>query len=102
MFDWQEFVRQHLSGLALDSAEREAVYTELAAHLEESYGSLRREGLSEQAALSRTLAQVENWQDLRRKICAAKKELPMQNRTHQLWIPGFLTLILSIVSQAAL
>jgi len=102
MPDWHELVRQRLSGLALDAAEKQEVHAELASHLEESYESFRREGLSEQAGLNRTLAQVENWQDLRRKICAAKKEHFMQSRLRQLWIPGFLTLILSMLFQFAL
>ncbi len=102
MPDWRALVSQRLSGLRLDSSEREAVYAELASHLEECYGTFRQEGLSEQAALERTLALVENWHDLRRKICAAKKEHVMQHRLRQLWIPGFLTLILSVVSLATL
>jgi hypothetical protein len=42
MPDWQELVRRHLTGLALDPAEKDQVYAELASHLEESYESLRQ------------------------------------------------------------
>ncbi|HET8923209.1 MAG TPA: hypothetical protein VFN26_09475 [Candidatus Acidoferrum sp.] len=98
MPDWLRLVSQRLSELALDSAEKEEVHAELAAHLEETCESFRREGLSERAAVHRTLSQVDNWHDLQRSISIAKKtEDPMKNRMRQLWIPGFLTLILSTI-----
>ena len=98
MVDWQKLVGQRLSGLALDAAEKDEVHAELAAHLEDFYESLRTKGLSEQAAIQQTLAQVANWPDLRRKILIAKKGRDfMKKRLHQLWIPGFLTFILSTV-----
>src|SRR6266446_5302101 len=98
MPDWQKLVSQVLSGLALDAAEKDEVHAELAAHLEDFYESLRTKGLSEQAAMQQTLAQVANWPDLRRKILIAKKGRDfMKKRLHQLWIPGFLTFILSTV-----
>lgn len=98
MPDWQELVRKRLSGLALDAVERDEVHAELAAHLEESYESLRIKGLPEQAAMQRTLAEVPDWQELRRRIFDAKKRGHiMKKRLHQLWIPGFLTMGLSIV-----
>jgi hypothetical protein len=103
MPDWLALVRQRLSGLALDDAEKDEVHAELAAHLEESYEALRAQGVPEQTAASRTLSQVTNWQDLQRKIHATKRrEYPMQKRLHQLWIPGFLTLALSMIFLMAL
>jgi len=98
MPDWQKLVGQRLSDLALDAAEKEEVHAELAAHLEDFYESLRTKSLQEQAAIQQTLAQVANWPDLRRKILMAKKGRDfMKKRLHQLWIPGFLTFILSTV-----
>jgi len=103
MRDWAELVRQRLSGLALDAQEKDEVHAELAAHLEESYQTLLNQGLPEQAAFHRVLFQVANWRDLRRKIFIAKRSgHPMQKRLHQLWIPGFLTLVLSVVFLATL
>lgn len=99
MADWQELVRQRLSGLALDAGEKEEVHVELAAHLEESYESLRTKGLPEQAAMQQTLAQVADWQDLRRRIDSAhRRKDNMTNRVRQLWIPGFLTLAISMTA----
>ena len=98
MPDWKKLVGQRLSDLALDAAEKEEVHAELAAHLEDFYESLRTKSLQEQAAIQQTLAQVANWPDLRRKILMAKKGRDfMKKRLHQLWIPGFLTFILSTV-----
>jgi hypothetical protein len=100
MPDWQELVRQRLSGLALDAEEKDEVHAELAAHLEESYESLRAKGLSEQAAMQQTLEQVADWQALRRRIQTARtKENIMNDRVRQLWLPGLLTFALSMVLQ---
>jgi hypothetical protein len=97
MPDWQELVRQRLSGLALAAEERGDVHAELAAHLEESYEFLRTKGLPEQAAMQQTLAQVTDWQDLRRRIQTARtKENSMNDRVKQLWLPGFVTFLLSM------
>ena len=96
MPDWEKLVSHRLAGLALDAAEKEEIYSELAGHLEESYESLRSEGLADQEAIHRTLAQVADWRDLQRKIFVAKRRgYLMQKRAHQLWIPGFLAMILS-------
>src|SRR6266850_985978 len=98
MPDWQKLVRRRLSGLAVDFTEREEIHTELAAHLEESYESLRTKGLPEQAAMQQTLAQVADSQDLRRRIQVARtrKENIMNDRVRQLWLPGLLTFVLSM------
>ncbi len=96
MPDWQELVRQRLSGLAVDSTEKEEIHAELAAHLEESYEALLKEGIAEEAAVRRTLSEVTNWQDLQRKIHLARNgKDTMTNRVTQLWLPGLLTFVLS-------
>jgi hypothetical protein len=98
MPDWQELVSQHLAGMALDADEKAEVHAELTAHLEESFEALRRRGLLEKEAAHRTLRQIGDWQSLRREVVVAKRrERPMKKRMHQLWVPGFLTLTLSIV-----
>ena len=103
MPNWQELVRQLLSGLALDIAERDEIHAELAAHLEESYEAFCAEGLLQREAVEHTLAQVADWQDLQRKILIARRrKQPMQKRVHQLWIPGVLTMMLSTIFLMAL
>ena len=102
MADWHELVRRRLSGLALDAADKDEVHAELAAHLEESYESLRTEGLTDCAAMQQALAQVSDWKCLQREVYFAKRGVfHMQKRLQQLWIPGFLTLILSTFSLMA-
>jgi hypothetical protein len=98
MRDWEALVEGHLVGLALEPAERAEVIAELAAHLEESYEALLKEGAPEHVAFHRVLSRVTNWRDLQGRILIAKRSrYPMQKRVHQLWIPGFLTMALSIV-----
>jgi hypothetical protein len=97
MPDWQKLVRQRLCDLALDAGEKDGVHAELAAHLEESYEASLKQGVPEQVAVHRALSQVTNWQDLRRRIQIARtmKENIMNDRVRQLWLPGFLTFLLS-------
>jgi hypothetical protein len=103
MPDWNKLVRQRLAGLELDAAEKEEVHAELAGHLEESYENLRKQGVSEREAVVRALFEVKNWRDLQMRIFLAKRRGHfMKKRVQQLWIPGFLTLILSVVFQMML
>src|SRR5215472_5846667 len=97
MPNWKELVRQRLSGLALDVSGKEEVHAELAAHLEEVYETFCKKGLPEREAVDRTMEQVSDWQDLQAKILLARRGDFMRKRAQQLWIPGFLTLILSTV-----
>ncbi|HXJ05140.1 MAG TPA: permease prefix domain 1-containing protein [Candidatus Acidoferrum sp.] len=98
MPDWNALVREHLAGLSLEAEERREVIAELAAHLEETFEELCQQGLAEEAAVRRTLSQVKDWQDLRRKIqTARKRENIMSNRVRQFWLPGFATLFLSTI-----
>jgi hypothetical protein len=96
MRDWEAVVESRLSGLALEPAEKAEVIAELAAHLEQICEELRRQGMTQEEAVARTLSQVEDWQDLRRKIQTARtKENLMTNRVRQFWLPSLLTLSLS-------
>lgn len=70
---------------------------ELAAHLEEICQELRRQGMTDEEAVGRTLSQVEDWQALRRRIQSAKREENvMSNRVRQFWLPSLGTLVLSL------
>ena len=98
MPDWQDLVRRELSDLALNVGEKDEVHTELAAHLEESYEALLKEGVTEPTAVQCVLSQVSNWHDLKRKIDLARLgKDTMTNRVTQLWLPGLLTFGLSMV-----
>jgi hypothetical protein len=98
MPDWEAIVQRELGGLALDAPEQREVIAELAAHLEETFEALRKEGVPEELAVERTLAQVPNWRVLKRKIQMARiAEDVMTDRVKQVWLPGFLTLFLSMM-----
>src|SRR6266436_9307507 len=98
MPDWQELVSKGLSSLKLSAAEREEVHAELAEHLEETYEALLREGVPEPDAIQHVFSLAGNWNDLQRKIFAARTgKDTMTNRVKQFWLPGLLTFTLSMV-----
>jgi hypothetical protein len=97
MLDWEAQVERQLHGLALELAERAEVIAELAAHLAEGCEELRRQGMTEEEAVKRTLSQVGDWQELCSRIQTARtKENIMTNRVTQFWLPSLLTLLLSM------
>ena len=98
MPDWQELVSKGLSSLKLSAAEREEVHAELAEHLGETYEALLREGVPEPDAIQHVFSLAGNWNDLQRKIFAARTgKDTMTNRVKQFWLPGLLTFTLSMV-----
>jgi len=97
MRDWHKLVSEHLGGLNLEAHERAEVIEELADHLEEAFAEFRRQGLSEEGAAQRCLGEFNDWYELGRKIQSARrKENVMSNRVTQLWLPGLVTLVLSM------
>jgi hypothetical protein len=98
MPDWEMLVKQRLAGLALEPEETAEVIAEVAAYLEDICEEMLRQGLTEEEAVRRALSQVGDWKNLRRKILAAKRRgQVMEKRVRQVWIPGFLTLIFSML-----
>src|SRR6267378_7816945 len=97
MRDWEALVERQLNDIALEPEESAEVIAELAAHLAESCQELRKQGMTEEEAVRRTIAQVADWQKLSRLIQTAKtKENIMTNRVRQFWFPSLLTLLLSM------
>jgi hypothetical protein len=97
MRNWEAIVERQLNGLALEPAESAEVIAELAAHLAETCEEWRRQGMTEEEAVRRTLSQVEDWQKLSRLIQSARtKEITVTNRVKQLWLPSLVTLVLSM------
>jgi hypothetical protein len=97
MPDWQKLVRRQLAGLALEPHEHREVVEELASHLQDTYAAFRGQGLAEDEAAQRALALAGDWNDLRRRIQAARiRKDTMTNRVTQLWLPGLLTFTVSI------
>lgn len=98
MRDWEGLVRNKLAGLALDEVQREETVAELSSHLEETFEGFLRQGVGEEEASQRTLLQAGDWSVLRKRIQTARsKESNMTDRVKQLWLPGFLTLFLSML-----
>lgn len=98
MPDWQELVRQQLSGLALDAPEKDEVHAELAGHLQEFYESLRAQGMHEQTALRETCARIGDWDKLKRQIqMARQRENSMTPRTNRLLLPSLVTLLAAMI-----
>ena len=98
MPDWEALVRERLAGLSIGPHERREVIAELAAHLEDACDGLLRHGIPEEESVRLALSQVEDWQDLRRKIQLARNEENMMtNRVRQWWLPGFVALFLSVM-----
>jgi hypothetical protein len=99
MRDWQGLVGAKLAELSVDESEKKEVIAELAAHLEESYEALRRNGRPEEEAVRGALSQVENWKNLQKEIYAARrKEEIMNARTARFWFPSIVTLGLSVIT----
>jgi hypothetical protein len=97
MRDWHALVRAHLANLAIEPRVRSEIIEELAAHLEQSFETSLKQGLTEQEAAQGALALVESWPDLRYRIRIARtKETNMTDRVKQFWLPGFLTLFLAV------
>ena len=98
MPDWESVLHEKLAGLALEPSEHREVISELAAHLAETYETLLRQGRPEEEAARRTLLQAGDWQELRLRIeISRSKENVMTDRVKQIWLPGFVTLFLSMM-----
>jgi hypothetical protein len=96
MPDWEKLVGRRLAGLAIKPEERHEVFAEVAAHLEEGYAQLRAQGISSEDAVKQSLEQVSDWNALAKRIQVAKKGNIMNTRTRIFWLPGALTLTLSM------
>lgn len=94
--DFKLLVRERIGKLQLDSAQQEEIIAELAGHLEEVYEHWSTKGLCKSDALRRSLKEEEiNWRQLSRNIQSAKREVYMNNRTRQFWLPALASLGIS-------
>src|SRR5262249_22212301 len=65
MPDWKKIVREKLGTLPLTNGRRDEVIEELALQLESAYEEALAQGINEQEALRRSLAQFKDWERLR-------------------------------------
>ena len=98
MRDWRQIVHRRLTGLRLCKEQKDSVLEELSTHLEEAYSSQLRSGVMEAKAAENALNLVENWKELSAEICAAKNEEgPVNYRTRAIWVPGLISLTVSML-----
>ena len=98
MPDWQQHVSARLGVLGLGPGREVEIVAELADHLDDLYEDCLERGLSREEAERRAFAEVSDWQQLSTRIRRAKQEDDMNERTRNLWMPGGVTLVLSMVS----
>src|ERR1700739_254765 len=103
MPDWKRIVREKLGTLPLTNGRRDEVIEELAQQLETAYEEALAQGINEQEAMRRSLAQFKDWEKLRREVFQSVEgtRLPVweQNgifspRRPPVWIALALTLLL--------
>jgi hypothetical protein len=103
MPDWKRIVREKLGTLPLTNGRRDEVIEELAQQLETAYEEALAQGINEQEAMRRSLAQFKDWEKLRREVFQSVEgtRLPVweQNgifspRRLPVWIALALTLLL--------
>ena len=103
MPDWKKIVREKLGRLPLQNGRREEVIEELAHQLESAYEEALAQGITEEEALRRSLAQFKDWEKLRSEVFHSVEgtRLPIweQNgffapRRLPVWIALGLTLLL--------
>ena len=68
MPDWKRIVRERLGALPLTNGRRDEVIEELAQQLESAYEEALAQGVNEQEAMHRSLAQFKDWEKLRMEL----------------------------------
>jgi hypothetical protein len=103
--DWKEIVRGRLSPLPLEPGRQEEVIEELSHQLEDAYKEALAGGASEPEALRRSLAQFNDWENLRKDVFRAVKaeELPVWQQRGILspkrpWVWATLVLSLALLA----
>ena len=88
MPDWLQLVREKVGPLQLDTKRKEEIATELADHLSDIYEAFRRNGLPEEDAIERALAEVGEWNLLCCGIQQVEQEEGTMHRVKCFWLPG--------------
>lgn len=96
MPDWKALVQARILRIDLPVSEWDEIVEELGGHLEERCAKLRSQGISAEEAVNRSLEEVSDWDCLAREMQAAISGDPMNLRTRAFWLPGALTLTLSM------
>lgn len=103
MPDWEQTLRERLSGMRLDTAVQEEIIAELAGHLEDSYENFLAQGIGPKEAQMLTWAEFSDARDWLRQIQRAKRGgEKMNDRKKQIWLPGLVTTGLATIFLALL
>ncbi|HEV2197305.1 MAG TPA: hypothetical protein VGR55_17095 [Candidatus Acidoferrum sp.] len=103
MPDWKKIIREKLGTLPLTNGRRDEVIEELAQQLESAYEEALAQGINEQEAMRRSLAQFKDWEKLRMELFQSVEgtHLPVWEqagffapRRLPVWIALALTLLL--------
>ena len=76
MPDWKKIVREKLGTLPLTNGRRDEVIEELAQQLESAYEEALAQGVNEQEAMRRSLAQFKDWEKLRMELFQSVEDCP--------------------------
>jgi hypothetical protein len=98
MLNWQKLVHDRFAQLRFGAEIEPEVTEELGHFLEDPYEAALNNGLAEQEAAVRALAEVRNWARLARKIKLARGgEEMIKQRIQAMWLPGLAATIASLV-----
>ena len=97
MPEWRKLVKTRINALGLDPERKDEIVAELAGYLEDVYEAWLKRGATPEEAAAHALHQVPDWTQLRREIHhALRMEDTMNYRTKSLWLPGLISLTLSM------
>src|SRR5579862_8238890 len=92
--DWERLIHTRLDLAGKTILCDEGTVAELAAHLEDLFEHWQDLGLHEEEAVSRTLAEVPDWEELLFKIRLARGGEDFMNMTAKsTWLPGIAALL---------
>ena len=106
MPDWKKIVREKLGSLPLSNGRKDEVVEELAQQLESAYEEALAQGINEQEAMRRSLAQFKDWEKLRGEVFQSVEgtRLPVWERngifSPRRW-PVWISLALTLLFLAA-
>ncbi|HSG08664.1 MAG TPA: ABC transporter permease [Longimicrobiales bacterium] len=73
MPDWTKYVRENLPGGGFRGELGAEIQEEIATHLEDAYAEALRRGATEDDAVARALAEVDDWERLAERIAASRR-----------------------------
>jgi hypothetical protein len=101
MSDLHSRVRDGLSNLKFDSAERDEVIDEIASHLELASADIISAGIALAEAQTQVLSTVGDWTQLRCEIEKSRQDT-VKDRMKKMWLPAFVTGFIAFAAQGTI